>query len=105
KRALLLRLPTLLPLSFAAGALLVVARETWLTPAAPRVLTRAVAIRQSLPLTAATALVRAAPQNEAAVGGELSPGDLVDISGEDGEWYRVDLSGGSQGWVERHAFE
>ena len=98
---LLLRLPILIPMSLAAGALLVVATHTWLEPVPSRVLTRAVQIQR----TTHTAPVRAQPSVQAPVVASLNAGEMVEIHAEQAGWYRVSLPHGGEGWIETRAFE
>lgn len=98
---LLLRLPLLIPMSFAAGALLVVGAQTWLAPAQPRVIIRAVQMQR----TTQDASVHAQPQEHAAVVASLHAGEMVEVRSEQPGWYRVTLADGSEGWVAARAFE
>lgn len=95
----LLRLPILIPLSVAAGALLVVATQTWFRPEPPRM--RAVRMQR----TTHAVTVRAAPQAHAAPIGTLMSGARVEIRDERAGWCRVALPDGREGWAERDAFE
>jgi anti-sigma factor RsiW len=103
--AVLFKLPVLIPVSLAAGALLFIATQTWRNSASQRVLTRAVPISQRAPVTAGETLVRAQAGPEGTVIAKLHRGDVVEIQDETRESYRVVLPDGRQGWVERRAFE
>jgi anti-sigma factor RsiW len=97
----LLRLPILVPLSMAAGALLVVATHTWLEQPQPRVLNRAVQIQR----TTYTVTVHARPAAEAPVVGSLNAGEMVEVHTTRTGWYQIALPDGSEGWIEARAFE
>jgi len=103
--ATLLRLPILMPLSMAAGALLMISAQNWRASTPPQILTRGIQMRQTLPVTAATAVVHTEPDAAATVIAKLTHGDAVEIGGEEREWYRITLPNGREGWVEQHAFE
>lgn len=99
-----LRLPVLVPVAVAAGALLVVGvQNRQVEPGSSGI--RAVEQISSLQVTANRALVREVPRANGAVVSELRAGDRVEVAGEDRDWYRVQLSGNRSGWVEREAFE
>jgi anti-sigma factor RsiW len=98
---LLLRLPILVPMSLAAGALLVVGVETWVGPARPPVLIRAVQIQRTTHGTP----VHAQPSEHAPVVASLNAGESVEVRSEQPGWYRVTLADGSEGWIEARAFE
>ena len=101
-----LRLPVLVPLSLAAGALLMVSiQETGILSPAPRVLTRAVDRDAHLRVTVPEANVRLEPHRKAEVVAVVRRGTIVEIAGEDRDWYQVKLSDDRLGWVERDAFE
>jgi len=103
--AAMVRLPVLIPVSVAVGALLMVASQTWLSPTPPREMTRSVPLQQRLRITAPDAVVRVQPAARADAVATLSRGALVDVTGEERDWYRVALPNGTEGWVERRAFE
>src|ERR1700687_5895508 len=98
-------LPILMALSIGAGAFLMVSVQTWRASAPPRILTRAIPIRQSLPVTIPEAVVRAEPDVAATVIAKLMRGDAVEVQSEEHDWYRIALPNGHQGWVEQRAFE
>lgn len=98
---LLLRLPILIPMSLAAGALLVVATHTWLEPPPSRVLIRAVQMQR----TTQAAAVHAQPFGQAPVVASLNGGEMVEIHAEQAGWYRVALPDGREGWIEARSFE
>jgi hypothetical protein len=101
-----LRLPVLMPLSVAAGALLMVTlQETGVMSGAPRPSTRAVERQAHLRVTAPVASVLDQPHRKAQVIAVVPRGTVVDIAGEERDWYRVKLSDDRLGWVERDAFE
>jgi len=96
---LVLRLPILIPLSAAAGALLVVLTHTWFMPAPPRL--RAVRMQR----TTQEIVVRTAPDAQAALLGTLPRGVRVEIRDERAGWCRVALPDGREGWTERDALD
>jgi anti-sigma factor RsiW len=98
---LLLRLPILIPMSLAAGALLVVGTHTWLAPHPPRVLNRAVQIQR----TTHAAAVHARPSAQASVVASLNAGEMVEVHATQPGWYRIALPDGGEGWVEAQALE
>ncbi|MFQ5664937.1 MAG: zf-HC2 domain-containing protein [Candidatus Binatia bacterium] len=101
-----IKLPVLVPAAVAAAALLVVATEqTWVTPAPQRELTRAVPMHQTLRVTAQEAIVRNQPSTRTQIVGTLQHGTTIEIAGQERDWYRVTLPDGTEGWVERRAFE
>jgi anti-sigma factor RsiW len=97
----LLRLPILIPLSMAAGALLVVATHTWVEQPQPRVLNRAVQIQR----TTHTVTVHTQPSGEAPVVTSLNAGEMVEVHTTQSGWYQITLPNGSEGWIEARAFE
>ena len=98
--------PVLVPAAVVLGVLLVVAGErTWLNPVPLRQLHRSIPWHQSLQVTASEATVRAEPNTRSAVVATLQRGTRVEVGAEEHEWYHVALSDGSEGWVERAAFE
>jgi hypothetical protein len=101
-----LRLPVLIPLSVAAGALLMVTiQEADLMSTTPRGLTRAVDREARLRVTAPATNVREEPHRKAEVIAVVTRGTVVEIAGEERDWYRVKLADERMGWVERDAFE
>lgn len=100
-----LKLPILVPLSLAAGALLVIGTQSLRGSRPQGVLTRAVPFRQTLPVTERDAPVRLRPNSEGAVMATLHRGEVVEIQDEERDWYRVVLRDGRTGWIERRAFE
>ena len=101
-----LRLPVLVPVALAAGALLVVmTQQLWNSAGTPRELSRGVQMPQQLRVTAPEAVVRVEPSVHAETVATLSRGAAVDVSDEQHEWYRVVLPDGKSGWVERRAFD
>lgn len=98
---LLLRLPILIPISLAAGALLVVGVETLVGPARSPVLIRAVQIQRTTHETP----VHAQPSGRAPVVASLNAGESVEVRSEQPGWYHVTLADGSEGWIDARAFE
>jgi SH3-like domain-containing protein len=99
-------MPVLMPLSLAAGALLMVSiQETGLMSTTPQVLTRAVDREAHLRVTVPEASVLEEPHRKAEVVAVVRRGTIVEIAGEERDWYKVKLSDDRSGWVERDAFE
>lgn len=98
---MLLRLPILIPVSLAAGALLVVATRTWLTPAQQPILIRSVQILQ----ITQEVVVRTQPRAGAAPIAKLLAGDMVEVRGTQPGWDRIALPDGGEGWIEHRALE
>jgi len=94
------------PLALAAGLLLVVGVQVrpWPSSDASERTTRAIAVRNTLEVSARTAVVRKEPHPRAEVVATLRRGDTVTIGSEEREWYRVSLPDGTLGWVEQDAF-
>jgi hypothetical protein len=100
------RLPVLMPLSFAAGALLaLMVEQLWPEGSVPHPVTRSVATRQVLSVTAPAGRLRSEPHPRSAVIATLNRGTTIEVLAEYRDWYRVRLADGSEGWVERRAFE
>jgi hypothetical protein len=100
-----LRLPVLVPAVAALTLVLVFAPRPQSSPPAPRELSRAVPMRQAARVTAAAASVRAARSPDSEIIANLRRGDSIVLVGEQDGWYRISLADGSEGWVERTAFE
>jgi len=101
-----IRLPALVPAAVAAGALLVVAGEhNWMKPEPLKEMTRAVPSHRTLRITAPEAVVRAQPNSRTEIVATISRGATLEVTSLEKDWYRVTLPGGSEGWVERQAFE
>lgn len=101
-----LRLPVLLPVAVAAGALLVVGvREADLVRSVAPSDIRAVDLARNLRVTAGRAEVRVQPRQSAAVVVTVDRGQLLRLAGEERDWYRVELPEGGAGWVAKEAFE
>lgn len=99
-----LRLPVLVPVAVAAGALLVIGVQS--PDGAPdRSGIRAVERVETLRVTAGRATVRESPRASSPVVAELKAGASIRVASEDRGWYRVILSDERSGWVEREAFE
>jgi len=103
----LLRLPVLVPVAMAAGALLtVIVQPGWVGRTASGERSRAVApATTTLRVTAVEATVRSRPSMQSEVMGSVHRGSMIEIAGEERDWYAVRLDGGRSGWVEREAFE
>ncbi len=101
-----LRLPILVPVAVAAGAVIVLTVNNAVLTSAPRELTRSVPLhQQTLRVTATQTNLRNQPSANADVIATLSHGTLVQLRGEDREWYHVVVPDGREGWVDRRAFE
>jgi anti-sigma factor RsiW len=101
-----LRLPVLVPVSVAAGALLMVSlQETGLMTASPPGLTRAVQREAQLRVTAVEGRVHRQPSRRAEVVAIVPRGESLEVDGIERDWYRVTLADGRIGWIERDAFE
>jgi hypothetical protein len=100
-----LRLPILAPAAMALIAIVVLGTQIdWMhTPA--RELSRSVMVRERLRVTAPEALVRPQPESELPQIATLRRGAQVEVVDERGSWYRVVMSDGTEGWMERRAFE
>jgi anti-sigma factor RsiW len=100
------RLPVLMPLSFAAGALLaLMVQQLWPDGGVPHPVTRSVTTRRALAVTASEGQLRSEPHPRAAIIATLNRGTMTEVLTEYRDWYRVRLADGSEGWIERHAFE
>lgn len=100
------RLPVLMPLSFAAGALLaLMVQQLWPEGGVPHPVTRSVATRRVLAVTAPEGQLRSEPHPRSAIIATLNRGTEIEVLAEYRDWYRVRLADGSGGWVERRAFE
>ncbi len=100
------RLPVLMPLSFAAGALLaLMVQQRWPEGGVPHPVTRSVATRRVLSVTAPEGQLRSEPHPRSAIITTLNRGTKIEVLAEYRDWYRVRLADGSEGWVERRAFE
>jgi len=100
------RLPVLMPLSFAAGALLaLMVQQLWPEGSVPRPVTRSVATRRLLAVTAPEGKLRSEPHPRSAIIATLNRGTTIEVLAEYRDWYRVRLADGGEGWVERRAFE
>ena len=100
------RLPVLMPMSFAAGALLaLMVQQLWPEGSVPHPVTRSVATRRVLAVTAPAGQLRSEPHPRSAIIATLNRGTTIEVLAEYRDWYRVRLADGSEGWVERRAFE
>jgi anti-sigma factor RsiW len=100
------RLPVLMPLSFAAGALLALfVEQLWPEVEVPHPVTRSVVTRRELAVTAPEGQLRSEPHPRSAIIATLNRGTKIEVLAEYRDWYRVRLLDGSEGWVERRAFE
>jgi anti-sigma factor RsiW len=102
----LLQVPVFVPLAAAALALFFVVTQYpgWMGTS-PRDMTRAVHTSTTLRVSIAEAPVRERPAIRQPVVATLRRGDEVAIAGEEDDWYHVVLPDGTQGWMERRAFE
>lgn len=105
-------LPVLVPVAVAATALVVLVSQSNVTgPAPQQERSRAVGIRDTLPVTAPEAQVWQEPGSASQGGVEkglvatIKRGTRVAVVAEKGVWYQVTLPDGRTGWVQRHAFE
>jgi anti-sigma factor RsiW len=103
----LLRVPVLVPVAVAAGALFMIAIQ-------PGLVGRGVEGERSraivpdtvkLRVNAAEATVRGRPSMHSEVVATVQRGTTLEVAGEERGWYEVRLEGGRPGWVEREAFE
>ena len=100
------RLPVLMPLSFAAGALLaLLVEQQWPRGGVTQPVTRSVATRRALAVTAPEGQLRSEPHPRSAIIAMLNRGTMTEVLAEYRDWYRVRLADGREGWVERRAFE
>jgi anti-sigma factor RsiW len=100
------RLPVLMPLSFAAGALLaLLVEQQWPGGGATQPVTRSVATQRMLSVTAPEGQLCGEPDPRSAVIATLNRGTKVQVLAAYRDWYRVRLADGSEGWVARRAFE
>jgi hypothetical protein len=100
-----LRLPVLVPALAALTLVLVFAPRPQSSPSAPRELSRAVPMRQAARVTAVAASVRTERSPGSEIIANLRRGDSIVLVGEQDGWYRISLADGSEGWIERTAFE
>ncbi len=100
-----IRLPVLVPAAIAALALIVVVPRLQTPDESNEALSRAVELRQVARVTVDTAAVHAERDQTSGVIMTLNRGDRAVLVGEQGDWYRVALADGSQGWIERRAFD
>lgn len=101
-----LRLPVLVPAAAALTLVLVFAPRPQSPQSSQRELSRAVPMRQPARVTAAAATVRAERNNpDSETIANLRRGDQIVLVGEQDGWYRISLADGTEGWIERAAFE
>ena len=102
-----LRMPVLVPVALAAGAMLMVGLQAGrMDQAGSGERSRAIApdaVR--LRVTAVEATVRSRPSMQSDVVATVRRGTVVEIAGEERDWYEIRTEGGHPGWVEREAFE
>lgn len=103
----LIRMPVLVPMAMAAGALLMVAWQPgWMDSSGSAERSRAVAPDTAKRrVTVTEAAVRSRPSMQSEIVATVRHGALVEIAGEERGWYEVRVDGGRPGWVEREAFE
>jgi anti-sigma factor RsiW len=102
----LFRLPILVPVGVAAGAILMVTvQDTWRGPLAPSDLTRSVDEQQVLRVTAPQARVWTAPTTRSEIVATVGKGTELRVAATERHWYQVVLPEGRVGWIERAAFE
>lgn len=99
-----IRMPVLVPVALAAMALIVVVPQLR-TNTTDGELSRAVELRQIARVTADTAVVRTERDGSSPALGTLARGDRAVLVGERDGWYRIALADGSEGWIERSAFD
>lgn len=102
-----LRVPMLVPVALAAGALFVLALQPgWMDPGGGEERSRAAAPSAArLRVTAVEAAVHSRPSMRSDVVGTVRRGAVMEVTGEERDWYSVRLDGSGMGWVERDAFE
>jgi len=100
-----LRLPVLIPSSVAAGVLLVVAAQHFLTAEPPRTMMRSIEAPQPGRVTVTQAAVRARPDPRAEVVGQLVRGEPVDVAARERDWCQVTRLNGLTGWIECKALQ
>jgi anti-sigma factor RsiW len=101
------RLPVLVPVGVAVGAIIMVGIQEsgFLTPPATE-LSRSVAREQQLRVSAPSAVVRSSPDASAEVLATVERGTALRVvDAEHRDWYRVLLPGDKEGWVEGSAFK
>jgi hypothetical protein len=103
----LLRVPVLVPVAMAAGALFVVALQPGLMPqpdSGER--SRAIAPQTvKLRISVGETIVRSRPSMQSEALTAVRRGTTLEVAGEQRDWYEVRLADGTTGWVEREAFE
>jgi hypothetical protein len=100
-----IRLPVLVPAAVAALALIVVVPRLQTPNESSEELSRAVELRQIARITVDSAAVYTEHDRASGVIMTLSRGDRAVLVGEQDDWYRVALADGSEGWIERRAFD
>lgn len=108
RRALsaLLRLPILIPVGVAAGAILMVAvQDTWRGPVVPAGLSRSVGEQEVLRVTSPQARIWSAPTTRSEIIATVGKGTELRVAATERHWYQVVLPKGQMGWIERNAFE
>lgn len=102
----LLRLPILVPIGVAAGAILMVTvQDARRGPLAPSDMSRAVGQQEVLRVTVQQARVWTAPTTRSEIIATVSKGSELRVAATERHWYQVVLAEGQVGWVERAAFE
>lgn len=100
-----LRLPVLVPAAAAIALLVVFAPRPESSTPTSREMSRSVDLRQPARVTVESAAVRAERRTDAETIATLPRGARVDLLREDDGWFRVALADGTEGWIERIAFE
>jgi len=102
----LLRLPVLVPVGVAAGAVfMMTVQDTWRGPMTPSELSRSTGEQELLRVTSPQARVWTAPTTRSKVLATVAKGTPLRVAAMDRHWYQVVLPEGQVGWVERDAFE
>jgi hypothetical protein len=102
----LIRLPGLVPVGVAAGAILMVTvQDARRGPLAPSDLSRAAGQQEVLRVTSPQARVWTAPTTRSEIVATVRKGAELRLAATDRHWYQVVLPEGQVGWVERDAFE
>jgi anti-sigma factor RsiW len=102
----LFRLPILVPVGVAAGAIVMVSvQDAWRGPLAPSDLSRSIDEQEVLRVTAPQARVWTAPTTRSEIVATVGKGTELRVAATERHWYQVVLPEGQVGWIERDAFE